>query len=113
VSADNGTYILQTAGPEFRIAHASAIDNIYGDWSDQGHWQGSPHYIKQTFGSSRVWYNLEEAFDEATILDHTFEVSEFGVCLITDFQERKFFELVEEQNGTESKSEEQRTPQSH
>lgn len=29
ISADNGIYILKTKGPEWRVAHLQAIDNIY------------------------------------------------------------------------------------
>ena len=32
MSSDNGTYILQTYGPEYRVMHMQAIDNIYGTY---------------------------------------------------------------------------------
>jgi len=31
MSADNGIYILETLGSEFRVAHLQAIENIYWD----------------------------------------------------------------------------------
>ena len=38
MSADNGIYVLLTEtdnGPEYRVVHTSAIDNIYGKWNTE------------------------------------------------------------------------------
>ena len=32
MSSDNGICILQTKGPEFRVAHLQAVENIYYSW---------------------------------------------------------------------------------
>jgi len=102
MSADNGTYILQTYGPEFRVAHAQAIDNIYGAWDGENNtWVGDPEFILDVFGESKVFHNLDEAWDAANAIDQTYEISEYGVCLISDWQSEKFSDLIEvDKNGT-------------
>lgn len=102
MSSDNGTYILQTYGPEFRIAHTQAIDNVYGSWNPKENvWTGDPSFILDTFGESKVFTELEEAWDTASVIDAAQEISEYGVCLITEWKEKKFSELIEaSDNGT-------------
>jgi len=96
MSADNGTYILQTYGPEFRIVHAQAIDNIYGDYDDENHsWFPNINGIIDYFGKSKVYNSIEEAWDEAFLLDESHGWSENGTCLITEFSEYHFSDLEE------------------
>lgn len=91
MSADNGVYILQTYGPEFRVAYAHGIDNIYGNFNDEtSHWEGDPEMFLEYFGKSKVFDNLEEALDFATNLSYDYEYLEYGVCLISDFKEKNF-----------------------
>ena len=33
-SGENGVYVLQTYGPEFRIALMEAVENIYQTWDE-------------------------------------------------------------------------------
>jgi hypothetical protein len=94
MSADNGVYVLQTYGPEFRVAYAGAIDNIYGPFNDTTlHWDGDMDRMIDVFGSSKVFNNLEEALDEAERMSYDYEYLEYGVCLIPDFKELKFGKL--------------------
>ena len=66
MSADNGIYILQTEGPEFRVAYQQNIDDIYGNFSDESfRWQGDPETMFSYFGDAPVFPNLEEALDKA------------------------------------------------
>ncbi|PNX46218.1 MAG: hypothetical protein BV459_06850 [Thermoplasmata archaeon M11B2D] len=96
MSADNGVYILLTKGPEFRVAHTQAIDNVYGEWSDDDNiWMGNPESILDTFGESHAFDNIEEAYDVAEILERSVEFTEYGVCLIRDFEGQTFAELIE------------------
>lgn len=99
MSADNGTYILQTYGPEFRVVHTQAIDNIYGTFLTESE-RHLPNYqaIVETFASSKVFNNLEEAWDFALDLDEQVDYSEYGACLITEFEDYSFSDL-EEQNA--------------
>jgi hypothetical protein len=94
MSADNGVFVLQTEGPEFRVAYAGAIDNIYGSFSDDTlRWKGDMDRMMDVFGSSKVFNNLEEALDEAEKMSYDHEYLEYGVCLIPDFKELKFGKL--------------------
>lgn len=100
MSSDNGTYILQTAGeegPEFRIVHAQSIDNIYGQYIEStSNWSPNPKSIVEYFGESKVYTDLEQAWDEAFRLDESYDWSEDGVCLISTFSHYHFSDLVEQ-----------------
>ena len=96
MSADNGVYLLQTEGPEYRVVYAQAIDNIYGKFNDETNkWDGNPDAILDTFGKSKVFTDIEEAWDHANHLAEDYEWLEDGVCLIRDFSERKFSDVIE------------------
>ena len=91
MSADNGIYILQTHGPEFRVSYSHAIDNIYGKFNDTTHhWDGDMDRMIDVFGQSKVFSFIEEALDEAEKMSYDYEYLEDGICVITDFQELKF-----------------------
>jgi hypothetical protein len=100
MSADNGTYILKTLGkdgPEFRIIHCQAIENIYGQYiSSTSSWLPNPKNIVDYFETSTVYTNLEEAWDEAFKLDESYDWSEDGVCLITTFEQYYFSDFVDQ-----------------
>jgi hypothetical protein len=104
MSADSGVYILQTKGPEFRVAHTHAIDNVYGEWNEENHvWMGDPESILDTFGESHAFDNIEQAYDVAEGIERSVEFTEYGVCLIRDFERQTFMELIEgqEEDGTQ------------
>lgn len=93
MSADNGVYVLQTYGPEFRVVYAQAIDNIFGKFNDETlHWDGNPDMMVEYFGKSKVYTDLDDAMNEAERLSYDYDYLEDGVCLITDFREMKFGE---------------------
>lgn len=95
MSADNGIYILltdTTAGPEYRVAHATAIDNIYGGWdADKAKYEGNPQAIADTFHESEVFYTLNEALDYAEAIEQDVGYTEDGICVISDFKELNIF----------------------
>lgn len=94
MSADNGIYILFTnpdTGPEYRVAYANAIDNIYGEYNEQTHkYDGNIENIKSIFGESQVFYTLNEAFDFAEQMEYEYDGLEYGVNMITDFKDYGF-----------------------
>ena len=101
MSADNGTYILQTTSddgtPEFRIMHCQAIDNkqalvmFYGQYiSESTSWSPDPKNIVDCFGKSKVYTELEQAWDEAFKLDESHDWSQDGLCLISEFSQYNF-----------------------
>lgn len=104
MSSDNGIYILQTKGPEYRVGHHQAIDNIYGNFSDESYkWQGDPVMMVAYFGNDRKFSNLEEALDYAEELSYTYDYLEDGICVISDFDDWDFNSL-EENYGKEAES---------
>ena len=104
MSADNGIYILQTEGPEFRVGCHQAIDNIYGNFSDDSlRWQGDPEMIYHYFHADRMFSTLEEALDFAKKLSYNYDYLEDGICVISDFKDWNFNSL-EENYGKEAES---------
>jgi hypothetical protein len=96
MSADNGIFILETAGPEFRVAYGQGIDNIYGKFNDAtSHWEGDMDFMIDFFGTSTVFDRIENALDEAERMSYNHEYLEYGICLIPDFKELKFGKIYD------------------
>jgi hypothetical protein len=91
MSSDDGIYVLQTAGPEYRVAYGQAIDNIYGKFNDQtANWDPNPEALRSFFGSSEVFTDLELALDKATEMSYDHEDLEDGISVITSFKDFSF-----------------------
>jgi hypothetical protein len=98
MSADNGIYVLYTEaekGPEYRVAYAGAIQNIYGQFNDEtGHYDGDNVSLQSTFKEAPVYYSLNEALDAAEKMVYDYDELEMdledGVCVISDFKDRGF-----------------------
>jgi len=104
MSADNGIYILHTKGPEYRVGYHQAIDNIYGNFSDESfQWQGDPEIMYHYFHSDKMFSSLEEALDFAESLSYNYEYLEDGICVINDFHDWDFNSL-KENYGKEAES---------
>lgn len=104
MSADNGIYILHTKGPEYRVGYHQAIDNIYGNFSDESfQWQGDPEMMYHYFHSDKMFSSLEEALDFAESLSYNYEYLEDGICVINDFHDWDFNSL-KENYGKEAES---------
>lgn len=100
MSSDNGTYILQTYGPEYRVVHCQAIDNIYGTWCKETNtFLPNAEQLVDYFGKSEVFQDIEKAWDFALALDDEVSYSEYGTCLIRDFEAYSFDDLKEKANG--------------
>lgn len=91
MSLDNGIYVLYTdseKGPEYRVAEASAIGNIYGKWNEEtGKYEGDLDAIKATFLDKPVFYSINEALDFAEEIERNAEPTEDGVCVINEFKD--------------------------
>jgi hypothetical protein len=46
--------------------------------------------MQSYFGSSKVYSNIDEAYDDAVELSMKYEYLEDGVCFLTNFKEMKF-----------------------
>lgn len=86
MSDNRGTYVLQTYGPEFRVAVVPAIENIFA---------GDKKLISEAFDKSKVYTSIEDAWDDAELLDEK-EMTEYGANLITEFSEVQFSSLREQ-----------------
>lgn len=81
-----GVYILETQGPEYRVAYSSNIQDIYGEFNDLNiAWNPEPVNIKKTFGTSKIFKSKKEAENHANIIAKTYTYLEDGVCYIDDF----------------------------
>lgn len=86
MSADNGIYILQTEGPQFRVSYQFAIDNLC--WDDKKKTSSSDPDVmienaRKIFKNATVFNNKDEAFlfalDEASNIPFL----EYGVSFIS------------------------------
>lgn len=103
MSADNGIYILTTKGPEYRVGYHMAIDNIYGNFSDESlRWQGDPEEMYHYFHTDKMFSNLQEALDYAEEIVYNYSYLEDGICVISDFEDWDFNSL-EKTYGKEAK----------
>lgn len=94
MSSDNGIYVLETAGAEFRVKYAQNIDAIYGNFNDDTyHWDGDDEKIKEFFHDAPTYDNLLDALDKAEELSNNYDYLEYGICVITDFKDKVFAEL--------------------
>lgn len=94
MSIDNGVYVLQTKGPEFRVTYAHGIDTIYGKFdSESAKWLGDMDRMVDYFGHSMIYFSIDDAMDAAESVAYKHPYLEDGICLITDFANRKFGEL--------------------
>jgi len=94
MSADNGIYILETEGPEYRLVHTQNIDQIYGKYNDDTlRWDGDKELIKEVFQESPVLPKIEIALDMAQEMSYDYDYLEDGICVISDFKHLKFSEL--------------------
>jgi hypothetical protein len=91
MSINNGVYVLQTSGPEFRVVYCHAIDNIYGKFNTEtSRWEGDMDRMIDYFGASEVFLDIGLALDKAEDMSYDYPYLEDGVCLITDFKAMKF-----------------------
>ena len=91
MSMDNGIYVFLTEtdnGPEYRVAHAFSIDNIYGEWNEKtAKYNGDIQAIVSTFSESEVFYTLNDALDKAEEIQGDVGYTEDGICVISDFKD--------------------------
>lgn len=99
MSEDKGTYIIQTKGeegPEFRVAQVCAVDNLFEEYKDgTSTWTPNVKCVVESFNSSKVYPDLETAWDVASSIDNE-NPTEFGANLITDFHAYDFNDLKKE-----------------
>jgi hypothetical protein len=92
---DNGTYVLQTYGPEFRVAQLDGIEDLYEEMDTETMvWSPNVKKAFEAFQPSKIFADLTMAWDYANNLDDK-KPTEYGVTLVTDFKQLKFDDLEE------------------
>jgi len=86
MSADNGIYILQTEGPEFRVQHCQAIENINWDDNIKDYTEDEDVWIENariTFKNAPVFNNERDAVIFAHKCSKKYSILEYGIQPIT------------------------------
>jgi hypothetical protein len=78
MSADNGTYILVTKGPEYRVANLQAIENMYDSTNPS---LPNKEFISLGFGGLEPINTVEDALMRALAIEEEQMVSEYGIRL--------------------------------
>jgi hypothetical protein len=96
MSSDNGIYILETKGPEYRVAHHQNIEEIYGNFSDNSfQWQGDPEMMLEYFGNAPMFTDEKKALDYAIELSYSYDYLEYGIVFVREFKDWDFNRLKE------------------
>jgi hypothetical protein len=80
MSADNGIYIGDFAGKEFRVIHAGAIENIEFEPPDGE--QFNPESVINYFHCLQIFRTQQEALKYAHILSEDYDILEYGISFI-------------------------------
>lgn len=105
MSSENGIYILKTFDERitYRVALCSNIEDIYGKYNEQSErYAPNPEKIVQYFHKAKVFLDIENAIDYAQALDNEMELTDNGVCLISEFSDFSFSDFGDACDGQES-----------
>ncbi len=93
MSADNGIYILETEGPEYRVAHLGAIDNL--EWHEKYNIttqkmeyfeDDNPDLMiinaRKMWAKSPVFADSSSALNRAWNIEKEIGYTEYGICHI-------------------------------
>lgn len=94
MSADNGVYILETAGPEFRVSDFGAIDNITWDQRKRD-FTNDPVILMENarkyYNGCEVFTTREAALQEAVSILNQLPVCEYGIkFILRELRDKKF-----------------------
>jgi hypothetical protein len=91
--SSNGTYVLQTYGPEWRVAQVEEVGVLFEEQDlETLKWTPNVDAIVGAFKESKVFDNFEDAWDHATNLEHEKE-TKLGVALIREFKTMRYSEI--------------------
>lgn len=97
MSSDNGVYVLQTKGPQFRIAHMQNVTALFEEYNVADKtWTPNILTIVEVYATSAVYESLDEAWDAASNMEDDIGWTEYGTNLITDFKEYSFSDFEKE-----------------
>jgi hypothetical protein len=85
MSADNGVYILETEGPEYRVREMMAVENI--NWNDEtGNYTGDDKIIivnaRRMWHDCKVYTDFAEVLMKAAQILKATDICEYGISFI-------------------------------
>lgn len=98
MSKDLGIFILETKGPEYRVALAEADPNLYGHWNMlTEEWDYDAQTIREAFCDSDVFLDRRLANGAANGLSFKAEVDniylEYGISWLDKWKDLRYYEL--------------------
>lgn len=87
MSADNGIYIVETAGPEFRVEHMTAVENLNWDKTKEN-FTNDPNVIinnvRDRFFTSPVFTSKSAALEYAAEQAKKCYILEYGISFVCE-----------------------------
>jgi len=91
---DDAVCILETKGPEYRVAWVESIKNIFGDLDDDTlDFSPNTTYIQQVFDSSCVFFTYTLALNEAKRIAATCMPLEHGIIFVDNFRRTAYLDF--------------------
>lgn len=92
-----GTYVLQTAGDEYRVAQLDNIDDLFVEQNPETlQWTPNTDVMAASFGTSLVYDNFTTAWDYAEKLDNQ-RPTDVGPSVLRQFASLKWSDIKKEE----------------
>jgi hypothetical protein len=92
--SEQGVFILETAGPEYRVSEAVSYHMVFSDWGSNK-WLYNPDKIKSVFDGSKAYTDLDSAMARArTKVLTTPNYLEWGICVVDNWKDRPYEEMI-------------------
>lgn len=85
MSADNGVYVLETEGPEYRVAHLQAVENLSWDKSKEDYTDDPEVHIsnaREMWANTPVFTSKEKAVKYASEVAEDYPYLEYGIQIL-------------------------------
>lgn len=105
MSKYTGVYILETEGPEFRVAAATSYNSFFNGLDENGRWKPNVDTIYDTFFDKTIYDSYDHALQSAIDLSENLEVDndseslydtgelEDGICHLREFRHLNFYDM--------------------
>jgi hypothetical protein len=93
--SEQGVFILETAGPEYRVSDAVSYHMVFSEWGPNGQWLYDPDKIKSVFEKSKAYSDLDSAMARArTKVLTTPNYLEWGICVVDNWKMNNYASMV-------------------
>ena len=102
IDYDDGVYILATRrnflskNLEYRIAHITSVDKLYGDFGAQGSPEPVKHLVKEYFANKPVFKSEADATSEALRIHEEIGGTDYGIGVIYVWASKTFKQIIGE-----------------